>query len=92
MAFRATNLRRVALAAGEKRVAYLAHAIANEAVILAPVDTGELQQSIRARRLDPSVWRVSAHAPHALHVEFGTQNGPAQPYLRPAVRKVLGKA
>lgn len=89
--FQATHLRERVLELGLTRVAQLAQLCVGEAIRLAPVDTGELRQSIRGRQINRYTWRVTAHAPHALYVELGTQNGRAQPYLRPALRKVLGR-
>ena len=74
----------------EQHMSQLAQAVSNEAVRLAPVDTGELRQSLRARKVAPKTWRISASAPHALFVEFGTRRTRAQPYLRPALRAVVG--
>lgn len=91
MPFTASRLRAAVNRIGNQRVEHIALAIANEAIQLAPVDTGELKQSIRARMINPRFWRASAHAPHALHVEFGTLHTRAQPYLRPAIVKVLGR-
>lgn len=89
--FSATNIRALVRRVQVQRVELVALAIMNEAIQKAPVDTGELQQSIRARPMNAegTHWRVSAHAPHALHVEFGTYKTRAQPYLRPAVAQVL---
>lgn len=88
--FTATNLRALVQRVQVQRVELVAQAIANEAIQLAPVDTGELMQSIRARAITETKWRVTAHAPHALYVEFGTYKTRAQPFLRPAVATVLG--
>lgn len=89
--FTASNLRALVKRVQVERVELVALAIMNAAIQKAPVDTGELMQSIRARPMNAegTVWRVSAHAPHALHVEFGTYKMRAQPYLRPAVAEVL---
>lgn len=88
--FRASNLRALVRRVQVQRVELVALAIANEAIQRAPVDTGELMQSIRARPINETTWRVSAHAPHALYVEFGTYKTRPQPFLRPAVASVLG--
>lgn len=61
--------------------------IAREARGLAPVDTGELRQSIQAE-LGPLASTILASAPHAAVVELGRSdnpNYPAQPFLGPAV-------
>lgn len=89
--FKASNLRALVRRVQVQQVELVALAIMNAAIRKAPIDTGELVQSIRARPMNAegTVWRVSAHAPHALHVEFGTYKTRAQPYLRPAVAQVL---
>src|SRR5690349_19222639 len=58
----------------------IAQKVAETAQGLAPVDTGELKGSIHEKDGD-----IVADAPHAIHVEFGTVNMDAQPFLRPAV-------
>ena len=88
MTFNPVNLTNLIATAGNARLELVALAIANEAIRNAPVDTGELKQSIRARKIDDKTWRVTAHAPHALHVEFGTLRRPATPFLRPALDTV----
>lgn len=55
---------------------------------LAPVDTGELRDSINYAVMDHEYgWQVLvyASAPYALFVEFGTRRSPMQPFLRPAL-------
>ena len=91
MSFKASNLRGLVKRVQVQRVEFVALAIMNAAIQKAPVDTGELVQWIRARPLngDGTKWRVASHAPHALHVEFGTYKTRPQPYLRPAVAEVL---
>lgn len=74
-------------------LARLAQEIVNIAKVLAPVDTGRLRASI--------VWtlgstaaglfaEVGTNVEYAAHVEFGTINMAAQPYLIPAIQSVLG--
>lgn len=60
--------------------------IAADAQDKAPVETGELKASISGE-VDGTSGRVSATADHAAYVELGTENMPAQPYLRPALYK-----
>jgi HK97 gp10 family phage protein len=55
---------------------------------LAPVDTGELRDSIAAFRNTRLNWVVGAAATHARFVEYGTSRSAAQPYLRPAAEAV----
>jgi HK97 gp10 family phage protein len=51
---------------------------------LTPVDEGELKASEEVRREGDTVV-LSAGTDHAVHVEFGTVNMSAQPYMRPAL-------
>jgi len=60
----------------------------------APVADGELVGSIKAEVAEGDDWifgRVTAGAPHAIHLEYGTVNNPARPYLRPALQQQKGK-
>lgn len=64
---------------------------AEEAQKLAPVDTGELRDSIAylVRRVQTGYAIViTAGAEHALYVELGTSRMSAQPYLRPVLDKI----
>lgn len=60
---------------------------------LAPVDTGNLVNSIASDKVRPLTWRVTANADYALYVEVGAYNVrakkqmAAQPYLDPALRQ-----
>lgn len=63
--------------------------VADDARRNAPVETGELQDSIHGEVVGTE-GRVSATADHAAYVELGTSEMPAQPYLRPAVYKKRG--
>lgn len=54
-----------------------------QARMLCPADTGELRESI-AVRMTQDGGEVYAGAPHAVHVEMGTAEKPAQPFLYPA--------
>jgi HK97 gp10 family phage protein len=74
-------------AAGELAAA----AVAERAVELVPVDTGELRGSISHRR-EGEGWAVVASAPHASYVEYGTSKMAAQPYLQPAAQGVDGES
>lgn len=87
--FKADHVRKRMEQLGVQRVEQLAQLVAGEAQKLAPIDTGELRQSIRARKIEEGHARVSAHAPHALYVELGTRYMRAQPYLRPALHSVM---
>lgn len=65
--------------AGEAGALATAYEITEAAKAQAPVETGELRDSIVIEGTD-----VHVTAPYAGFVEFGTINVPAQPYLRPA--------
>jgi HK97 gp10 family phage protein len=77
--------------AGAATVARAAAMMVAEAQRRAPVKTGRLRGSIVARRLGPMSWEVSAEAPYAAYVEYGTSRAPAQPYFRPAFETVKAK-
>lgn len=65
-------------------------AIANQARMNAPVDTGFLQGSIDTA-VDSSglAMIISPTAEYAVYVEYGTSRGaPEQPFMRPAVEAV----
>lgn len=69
-------------------------AVAERAESNAPVLTGELAASVETETvLEDGVWkaRVRATAPYAAFVEFGTEDTPAQSFLRPALDEVVGK-
>jgi HK97 gp10 family phage protein len=66
-----------------------AHLMENLAKQLAPVLTGELRDSIHVEQgAGPADWVVVADAPHAVHVEYGTQYQAAQPFLTPAMEQI----
>lgn len=60
-----------------------------------PVDTGRLRASItnEVREIAGTVLegRVGTNVDYAKYVELGTSKMPAQPYLRPALRKNFDK-
>jgi HK97 gp10 family phage protein len=58
-----------------------------EARRLAPVKTGRLRDSIRARQLGPLSWVVEVGVDYGGYVEYGTSRAPARPYMRPAFEK-----
>lgn len=88
MAFRMTRGRERAVRLAEQRVALQALEIRNEAVLAAPVDTGQLQQSIGLKKVGQGHYRVGTNVEYAPFVEFGTRFGRAQPFMRPALEKV----
>lgn len=57
------------------------------AKVLAPVDTGNLMNSIMAEQAGALTWRVYANADYAIYVEMGTRKMSARPYLEPALRQ-----
>lgn len=68
--------------------------VEGQAVQLAPVDFGTLEDSIYRKVLSPVEAEVGATAGHAVYQEFGTSKHRAQPFLRPALdslRSKLGK-
>ncbi|MCD8391211.1 MAG: HK97 gp10 family phage protein [Firmicutes bacterium] len=57
---------------------------------LCPVDTGYLKSSISSS-VDGGAAYVSAGAPYAAYVEFGTSKAAAQPFLVPALLNNAGE-
>lgn len=51
------------------------------------VDTGNLKNSIRAKKLSDVLWVVEVGAEYGLYIEYGTVHMPARPYLNPAAHK-----
>lgn len=73
-----------ALAEGAEAIAQSAR----ERVAAQTDGTGELEDSIRVvTSSDGLSARVEATAPHAAHVEYGTVDQSAQPFLTPAVEE-----
>lgn len=54
---------------------------------IAPVDTGNLKNSIITETPEPLSAIVGPHTDYALYVEFGTSKMSAQPYMTPAAQK-----
>jgi len=68
-------------------VQQIAEDIADLARELVPVDTGALQASIEATKVEAYHWEVTAGdeaADYATYVEHGTTRMAAQPFLTPA--------
>ncbi len=63
--------------------AALAQDVAVDAAAMAPVDTGQLRDSITAE-----ADRVTTDVEYAAYVEYGTSDTPAQPFMRPAADTV----
>ena len=74
------------LAKAKKRIL---HQIGQRAVVYAraacPIESGKLRRSI-AYQVTGDTVRVGASAPYAEHVENGTKNMRARPFLRPALQ------
>lgn len=54
----------------------------------APIDTGNLRNSIQARKVGTAHWRVTVTAEYGIYVEYGTRFNRAQPYFFPTVAEV----
>lgn len=54
-------------------------------------DTHQLDRSIETVQITPLKVEVSANAPHAVPLEFGTSKMAARPFMRPAAEKVRPK-
>jgi HK97 gp10 family phage protein len=70
----------------DKALAKTAFDTESLAKLYAPVDTGNLMNSIAADKVRELTWRVTANAEYAIYVEIGTRRMDAQPYLEPALR------
>lgn len=68
----------------ETAIRKAAFTIEAEAKMRAPVDTGNLRNSIHATGSGTD-WRVNSPAEYALYVEFGTHKMAARPHLIPAL-------
>lgn len=74
-----------------QEVARAAQAIEAQAKSAAPVDTGNLRNSIQAEPKTVTskyTWRVFVGAEYAKYVEYGTVRMAARPYFTPAVEKI----
>lgn len=89
---RLERMERDATKAARSVISDAADDLVSEAKRLAPVDEGDLRQSIRVgvatAGRDGMETDVIADAPHALAAEYGTQHRMATPYLRPAINQV----
>jgi HK97 gp10 family phage protein len=72
----------------EDMVARATLATEDQAVELAPVDTGNLRGSISHRFAGSLEGVVFTPVEYAPHIEYGTRKMRAQPYMRPAVDEV----
>ena len=59
--------------------------VEGDAVLRAPVDTGNLRGSITHKVVSDDEAQVGTNVDYAEYVERGTKNMAAQPYLRPAL-------
>lgn len=55
----------------------------------APVDTGNLKNSIQAVKLNSQAWRVIVGAEYGAYVEYGTVHTGPQPFFMPAVTLII---
>ena len=69
-------------------IAGAAHQIEAGAKTRAPVDTGNLRNSISADQIDALSWAVTVGALYGAYVEFGTRHQAPRPFLIPAVDAV----
>lgn len=76
-----------ALPLASKVVRKTAKDIEGTAKGLAPVDTGNLKNSIGSQEVGPLEAEVRATANYAVYLEMGTSRMPAQPYMGPAADK-----
>jgi HK97 gp10 family phage protein len=59
--------------------------VEGRAKLAAPVDTGNLKNSISHEQTDDLTAVVSVGAEYGIHVEMGTVHQPGQPFLTPAL-------
>lgn len=65
-----------------------AYDVQGRAQDFAPVDTGNLKNSITASELAALQWIVGTVVEYAPHQEWGTVNQSGTPFMRPAVERV----
>jgi HK97 gp10 family phage protein len=65
-----------------------ANQVQARAANLAPVDTGALQNSIRASMQSDLLWWVGDGVEYGIYQELGTSRMAAHPFMRPAVEMV----
>lgn len=56
--------------------------------LLAPVESGELRDSIEVVPSGPFVYSIGPFAPYAPYLEFGTSKMAPQPFVRPTVDSI----
>lgn len=74
----------------EAKLEAAAQIVEGQAILLAPVLTGNLKNSITHRVTGLTAF-VGATADYAAHVEFGTSKQSAQPFLVPALEMSKAK-
>ena len=74
--------------AGRRNAGKWARVAAGVARQRVPVDTGTLQRSIGVREGVSGIMELTAEAPYAGFVEFGTSRMRPRPYMRPAMAAV----
>ena len=96
MDWRGDKVIRAAEQAKKKALTEAALIVEGQAVSLAPVDTGNLKNSI-THQVKEDEARIGTNTDYGPYLEFGTRKMPAQPYLRPAfdksknnIEKILG--
>jgi HK97 gp10 family phage protein len=57
-------------------------------VVLTPVDTGRLRQSINVQKLGDAHYSVGTNVEYAPYVEYGTRYQAPQPYFRPGIARL----
>ncbi len=65
-------------------------AVEGAAVLLCPVDTGNLRASIN-HQVTTDEARIGTNTEYAPYLEYGTENMKKQPYLRPALDNNKGQ-
>ena len=86
MDWRGDKVIRAAEQAKKKALTEAALIVEGQAVSLAPVDTGNLKNSI-THQVKGDEARIGTNTDYGPYLEFGTRKMPAQPYLRPAMDK-----
>ena len=83
--------KRMVQRAGSKGILAVGLAIERQATSLTPVDTGNLRGSLATQKDGDGVI-VGTNVDYAPFVEYGTSRSSAQPYLRPAIDIIRGRA
>lgn len=56
------------------------------------VDTGTLKNANYVERVQDKVWRWLDGTDYGIHLEFGTRNMAARPFVRPAIERIAQEA